>query len=118
MRPIFVGLNPGKTGSALRRFHSWCDQMDIQYYSFVNLSSDLNWDFSFKNIDRDMLCTILPKYDRIVCWGDRVSSYLVRLGFVNHFVLPHPSGLNRKINDVEYVNECLKECKKYVKCDN
>jgi restriction endonuclease S subunit len=118
MKPIFVGLNPGKTGSALHRFHNWCDIMGIQHYSFMNLSGDPNWDFKYTTLDKDFICTILKDCCKIVCWGDKVSSYLTRLGFEDHFVLPHPSGLNRKINDIDYVNSRLEECKQYVFSNN
>ena len=31
------------------------------------------------------------------------------------FELPHPSGLNRKLNDEEWLNQQLQECKKWLK---
>ena len=40
------------------------------------------------------------------------SLKLSKIG-VEHFKLPHPSGLNRKLNDKKYVNKVLKECYEY-----
>lgn len=33
---------------------------------------------------------------------------------VNHFKLPHPSGLNRKLNDKQEISRLLYRCKKYI----
>ena len=33
----------------------------------------------------------------------------------NYFKLPHPSGLNRKINDKNYLDNILKECSEWLK---
>ena len=37
---------------------------------------------------------------------------------INHFKLPHPSGLNRKLNDKVYVQKILSECKEYYENSN
>ena len=117
---IFVGLNPSRVpvskskGSSYLRFHTWLDYLELDYVSFTNLSSDPQWDFKFKSFDHTLLCTSLEKYDRIVSWGTKVSSYLKRLGFADHFVLPHPSGLNRQINDHKYIQRKLEECKEFI----
>jgi len=113
---IVVGLNPG-TGASVKRFNKWCDEIGISYYSFTNMSSDPKWDFTLKTLDENdkrSLCTILDQYDRIICWGDKVSNYLKKFGYTNFFVMPHPSGLNRKINDTEYVSKKINECKDYI----
>jgi len=31
-----------------------------------------------------------------------------------HFLMDHPSGLNRKLNDEKYVKSILKACKDYI----
>jgi len=117
-----VGLNPSKLkvstskGSAFVRFTQWMDTIGVHYYSFVNLSGDPNWDFRFTTIDKQFIIDILSEHDKIVCWGDRVTSYVKRLGF-ECFTLPHPSGLNRKINNHKYITHTLKECKEYLNED-
>lgn len=35
-------------------------------------------------------------------------------GKIEHFKLPHPSGLNRQINDKKFILDKLNECKQYV----
>ena len=43
-----------------------------------------------------------------------VSAYLKRLGYKEHFVLPHPSPLNRQINDDKFISMKLSECRRYI----
>lgn len=117
---IFVGMNPSKVpvsrskGSAYKRFHDWLDYLELKHVSFTNLSPDPEWDFKFKSFDHNLLFTSLQNYDRIIVWGSLVSNYLRRLGFTEHFVLPHPSPRNRKLNDHKYVHNVLNECKEYL----
>ena len=118
---IFVGMNPSKVpvsrskGSAYKRFHDWLDYLELKHVSFTNLSPDPEWDFKFKTFDHNLLFTSLQNYDRIIVWGSLVSNYVKRLGFADHFVLPHPSPRNRKLNDHKYVRNVLNECKEYLK---
>lgn len=120
MKLIFVGMNPSKVrvskskGSAYKRFHTWLDFFGIQYVSFTNLSADSEWDFKYNTFDHDLICTTLSEYDKIIAWGTMVSNYLTRLGFKDHFVLPHPSPRNRQLNDHKYVHNVLNECKDYI----
>jgi hypothetical protein len=120
MKIIFVGMNPSKVavsrskGSAYKRFHLWLNELDICYTSFTNLSPDPHWNFKFDTFDHNFLCTSLEGYDKIIAWGSLVSNYLNRLGYHNHFILPHPSPRNRKLNDHKYVHHTLNLCKEYI----
>ena len=51
--------------------------------------------------------------DAIIALGNAASKKLSDLN-LSHFVLPHPSGLNRKLNDKKYVKKILRECKKWI----
>lgn len=46
----------------------------------------------------------------IVSLGVDVDKILCQMG-IEHFSLPHPSGLNRKLNDIEYVQQKLYSCR-------
>lgn len=117
----FIGLNPSRVkiskskNSAYKRFHEWLDFLEIKHCSFTNLSADPEWDFKYSTLDCTFLFTSINKDGIIIAWGDKVSQYLTRMGIKNHFVIPHPSGLNRKLNDHKYVHHTLKECKEYIR---
>jgi hypothetical protein len=49
----------------------------------------------------------------IVALGKAAHNYLKKQG-LEHFTLPHPSGLNRALNDKIRLDEQLKACKAYI----
>ena len=50
--------------------------------------------------------------DRIVALGKAASGVLSKLG-LEHLEMPHPSGLNRKLNDKTYTAAKIEELKQY-----
>jgi len=115
---VIVGLNPSKVsgtkqGPALRRLYSWAEQINLPIFSFMNLSDDPEWDFKYKSLDKKMIVQMLSDRDIIVALGSQVYNTLKRLGF-NSFKMPHPSPLNRQLNDSEYEKQMLSELKDYV----
>jgi len=57
--------------------------------------------------------TKITENDQIVALGREASTILTQ-HTIPHLHIPHPSGLNRKLNDVKRVNKFLQECKEYV----
>lgn len=51
--------------------------------------------------------------DRIIALGNKASKHLNELTF-GHFKLPHPSGLNRKLNDEKFIKSELNRCKEWL----
>lgn len=47
----------------------------------------------------------------IIALGDKASKALKN---IKHFKLPHPSGRNRQLNCSKFLDNKLKECKKYI----
>ena len=82
--------------------------MIFSYIGFVN--KDIR--ITKKDIDYDRLYTISKGYEKVIALGNVASEALTKIN-VDHFKLPHPSGLNRKLNDKKYVTQLLKECKEY-----
>ena len=117
---IFVGMNPSKVlistskGSSHKRFHEWLDYLGINFVTFINLSNDPHWDKKYSTFDHDAVQEQLEGYDRIVTWGSMVSEYITRLNGYSHYMLPHPSGLNRLLNNPMYVKSKLDGCKRYL----
>ena len=56
---------------------------------------------------------LIHEYDQVVALGKEASIALDK-AIIPHLRIPHPSGLNRKLNDPQFVNRFLKECKSYV----
>lgn len=65
------------------------------------------------DVDLDNLARAVYKAKKVIALGAFASDALYRLG-AEHYKLPHPSPLNRQINDAAYVQKCLKECKRYI----
>lgn len=108
---VFVGDEPSKTNIrndiafvGAKCFHTlvgWIKELNPDYYICLNSNT-------IKNLNQ-----IVDLYDnkfRIVALGERASNVLLNRG-IYHFKLPHPSGLNRKLNDKEYIKKQLEECK-------
>jgi hypothetical protein len=51
--------------------------------------------------------------DKIIALGKAATKHLKELN-VNFFELPHPSGLNRKLNDKTEMKKLMKKCKDYL----
>ena len=129
---VFVGDKPGKANldpyipfvgtKSYKTLLEWIYAMnvDINAVMVVNRSGVIPYP---GNCDGDMILikspaleTDLCKGDKVVALGNEAEQHLNRLG-VKHFKLPHPSGLNRKLNDKKYVDQILKECKTYLKSE-
>lgn len=52
--------------------------------------------------------------DKIIALGLDADKFLRRNGVRNYYRLPHPSGLNRLLNDEKFVRMELRACQKYL----
>lgn len=111
-----VGINPARGGTRVRgtlaRLAGWMDVIGLRHWSFVNCISSPG-PYTFKDVDFDTLGAATQGYDKVVCLGGFPSRALRTLG-INHHVLPHPSGLNRNLNDPEYERQQVNLCKEYI----
>ena len=118
MRVIVVGSNPSKNksitkNSTIHRLYEWLSFIDV--FSFTNvscLSTDNNRILKKSEYQLKRLFTECEKYDIIVALGKTAGNALDKLG-IEYFCLPHPSGLNRQINDKEFINDRLKSLQVY-----
>ena len=98
-------MNPGNGGSSLKTLNKWIEK---EHYSFTNVCITRG-----KVIpDLSRLCTELRNYDRIVALGNVASNALNKIG-LKHFKMPHPSGLNRQLNNKEFMNDRLNKLSTY-----
>ena len=58
-------------------------------------------------------CALPIYYTKVLALGNFPSSALDKIN-VSHYKLPHPSGLNRKLNDKHYELSMLKDLRNYL----
>ncbi len=118
MKVLVLGLNPSKKGRkapTLKVLDKWLEHLDVRIVSFDNIYMDYG-SFSLKDVDEDYVKNICFNYEKIVSLGEK-ASHLLRIVGIDHFKLPHPSGLNRQLNNKEYVEKQLNSCYKYLHGD-
>lgn len=116
---LIVGMNPSnkptlgnKQNASFRRLESWMDHLNIRHFSFIN-TFDYRATPTLSKVDYKKLSIVTKEYNNIIALGGFVSSALERLD-VKHFKMPHPSPLNRLLNDRSYEKQVLNECKEYL----
>lgn len=113
---IFIGDKPSKknldpnvpfvgTPSYLKLLE-WIGRMNVD----VNYVKTRNKDFA-PNLKS--LLTWYPHPIKVVALGNEASKELLKFD-VPHFVLPHPSPRNRKLNDKKFEKTSLELCSKYI----
>lgn len=112
---VFVGIAPGnarygRLDASIRKLERWATALDILHYGFVNcVPYHFGPGYKRAMVDYDWLraCT---RDQTVVALGRFASDALTRIG-VEHFVLPHPSGLNRQLNDPAFLPAALERCR-------
>ena len=108
-------MNPSEkittTGRTFDRLNDWVERLGIEEYFFVNASANTG---KIKQSDVDLDNLSRACYNaRVIALGNFASEALTKIG-VEHFKLPHPSPLNRQINDKSYISDQLSKCKDYI----
>lgn len=91
------------------------DYLGVVHYSFLNASYEPS-PKSMKDVDWNILA-LTKSYDQVIALGHFASKALTKLS-VDHFCLPHPSPLNRQLNDPQYERTVLSECYNYLHHEN
>lgn len=112
IRVIFVGDKPSKANTdptvAFEGTKSWITFQ--KWADLLGLSPS-----EYEKVNRGSFCDImLDLYPnaKVIALGVEASNYLNSRDKA-HFKLPHPSGLNRVLNDKEYIAHVIGECKRY-----
>jgi hypothetical protein len=88
------------------------DALNIKYFSFVNCISSPG-KYSKSDIEYEFLNKCTREYDAVLALGNFPSEALTKIN-IKHFKLPHPSGLNRLLNDSNYELSVLNNCREYI----
>ena len=110
IKVVFVGDEPSPTNvdpsiafvgaKSFNTLVEWIKFLEPDYYLCLNSNTEGCLDAIGKLYNNGFIVIALGKKaeERCLC----------------HFVLPHPSGRNRKLNDKEYVNKCLSNIRKFI----
>ena len=114
---LVVGINPSsgkpRRHSAINRLESWINDLGVHHYSFANVIPDPG-EYKISMVDLDYVKSFCKGHDRVVALGGFVSQSLKRAG-VEHYAMPYPSPLNRKLNDKNYEKRCISDCMQRLK---
>jgi hypothetical protein len=120
LRVIFVGQNPGQPGTrkspSILRLDEWVRRMGLGFYSFINVIPTPG-KVGMKMVEWEFVREACERYPAVIAVGAFPSKVLQRLG-INHFRLPHPSGLNRFLNDKIMVSVLVSDCRSYIERAN
>jgi len=110
---IFVGDKPSKKNV----------DPDVAFVGTLSYKRLLEWIW-IMNIDISDVKMIniskMWKYEpygaskRVIALGKNAAK-AIEYWAPNAFILPHPSGLNRKLNDKKWLNSELKKCRKWLR---
>jgi uracil-DNA glycosylase len=129
MRIVFVGSNPSqkrKLNGAFtpdtvsgRVLHEWIRAAEIDLWHTLNIvdyitenNRPLNKSEILPHIPHIKLS--LSFCTKIVAMG-KTAHKALQLAGIPHLEMPHPSGLNRKLNDPEYVSKCIAMLRDYAR---
>lgn len=127
LKVLFVGQNPSKKNDnplipfigtkSHARLLEWIEYLGITNYYMTNVFNQVELPtlteiYSQAKHLQENVNTNKPTH--IIALGMLAHNVLTELG-INHYTLPHPSGLNRRLNDKAYLHKKLDRCKKYLK---
>jgi hypothetical protein len=120
MKILIVGMNPSnakdcqpglKKSGTFKRLEKWCDLANIKHFSFINTFDEYSTP-TLQKVNYERL-NALREYDKVVALGDFVGRALNRAR-IEHLQMPHPSGLNRNLNDADYERSVILKLKDYI----
>lgn len=124
MKVLVIGHSPSsreycprKGNPSINRLNRWLDECGVEIYSFSNACAHHAVSLKKGNIDRTFIYEISNTYNKILGLGNEVNNILKKMD-IEHFSLPHPSPLNRKLNDKAYEKKIINNLKSYLQIDS
>ncbi|MDB4339667.1 uracil-DNA glycosylase family protein [bacterium] len=124
MKVLVIGHSPSsreycprKGNPSINRLNKWLDECGVEIYSFSNACAHHAVSLKKGNIDRKFIYEITKNYYKILGLGNEVNNILNKMD-IEHFSLPHPSPLNRKLNDKVYEKKIINNLKSYLQVDS
>jgi uracil-DNA glycosylase len=131
LKIAFVASNPSHLNSdpnvpfvgskSEKIFDEWLDRLEVRdkEYIVVNVSNTVtpnNRPLRKSEWELEKLQSVVGSADRVVALGKTAGEALDELG-ITHFRMPHPSPLNRKLNDKRFIESRLHTCWVYLMPD-
>lgn len=88
-----------------------CEQRLLQWVDYIR---GHEWYIIINRVEPDFnvyVAMAVAEGDPIVALGQNASKALYD---IPHYKLPHPSGVNRQLNDIGFIRQKLDECKEFV----
>ena len=116
-QPMFVGINPsnqkaGPRCTTTRRMTTWSKQLGLEGFTIINCIKKRGA-YSMSDVDLDALASELREHRTLIALGSFPSKVLNKINREHHR-LPHPSGLNRLLNDKVFEDRTIADCKKFL----
>ena len=112
-RILIVGHSPSKknirNSPTMKRLHRWLDECGVRTYAFTNLSP-----VPCKKLLKENICLDGVDHNKIITLGGEVSKLMDKAG-IQHYAAPHPSPLNRNLNDISFEKKIIKELGVYIR---
>lgn len=99
--------------SSYRTLLEWIGMMDIDI-TRVRLYNQIDGPFNNVMSRMSLNRAIELRQICVVALGQKAATYLRKAGITNYFMLPHPSGRNRLLNDKKFVKVKLDLCKRFI----
>lgn len=96
-----AGAKPFEGALCEPRLKAWIERLGITEYFLLNR---VDWPFGFPDRQTQGV---------FIALGAEASKMLARCKY-EHFRLPHPSGRNRQLNDNDFVDKKLTECRDWL----
>ena len=110
---LIVGHSPSKknirNSPTMKRLHRWLDECGVRTYAFTNLSP-----VPCKKLLKENICLDGLDHNKIITLGGEVSKLMDKAG-IQHYAAPHPSPLNRNLNDISFEKKIIKELGVYIR---
>lgn len=110
LKVVFVGDEPSRTNidksipfvgaKCFDTFIEWVNKFDIDYYVVLN---------SHTKTDLTKIKKLSGEGFKVIAVGNKASDRLYKLD-IRHAKMPHPSGLNRQLNDPYLSNLSIESC--------
>jgi hypothetical protein len=119
MKILIVGHSPSpsstrrKGNPTLNRLNRWLDACDVRIYSFTNLAHSSTGSLKKAEICDTMFHEIFKNYTKVITLGKEVKHYTNKMGY-DFYELPHPSPLNRNLNDKKYEEDVIKGLQSFI----